>query len=243
MTITKGVILAGGMGKRLAPLTTHDNKHFLPVYDRRMIEYPLMTLVNMGIKDIIIVLGGLHAGKFVDLLKDGSDYGCRIGYTYQQGYGGIPTALQCAEPFLGDGPFVAILGDNYFEGPLQLPNFVSKGYCCGVYLQATDEPYHFGIAEVGHKGRIVHLEEKPTDPRSNLAILGCYVFPGDVWRVLRNLKPSSRGETEIIDVLDHYMNQGRLEYTMYEDYWSDMGTFTSWSKVGTRAYANNRQLG
>jgi len=232
----KGIVLAGGMGSRLSPLTQNDNKHLLPVYNRRMVEYPIQTLVDAGINDIILITGGKRPGAFLELLKNGLDVGVsRIYYTYQQGSGGIAAALKLAEPFLELGePCIVVLGDNYFEDGLSNQIASWNGHGSHVFLKEVDCPWVFGIAEVEEGERISSIEEKPKSPKSNLAILGAYAFDYNVWKYLDLVTPSHRGELEITDVLTYYMERDELTFSMYEGYWSDMGSFDSWMEVSKR---------
>jgi len=230
----KGIVLAGGMGTRLAPLTQNDNKHYLPVYDKRMVEYPIKTLVDSGIRDIIIVCGGKNPGQFIELLGSGKSRGIdNLYYTYQQGNGGIAEALYCAEKFADSlENCIVILGDNYFE---EQPN-LSRPYGSSgarVFLRKTNTPWHFGIAEVS-EGKIISIEEKPSKPRSDLAILGLYQFDWTVFSRIKALKMSDRKEYEVTDLLKSYMDSGDLEYDIYDGYWSDMGTFETWTEVSQR---------
>lgn len=244
--MAKGIILGGGTGSRLAPLTRTQNKHLLPCYNMRMIELPLSTIVNAGIKDVILVTGGNEPGSFLELLKNGAAHDInRLFYTYQEGSGGVADALRLAEPFLSKEhaladekePCVVVLGDNYFEEGIkqQYEQWKSEtgGQGAGILLKTTETPWHFGIAEV-KDGKVISIEEKPSKPRSDLAILGGYFFDGTVWDYVNHIEPSSRGELEITDVLRFYMHEGKLRYYMYDGYWSDMGTFSSWMEVSTR---------
>lgn len=232
----KGIILAGGMGTRLAPLTQNDNKHLLPVFQRRMIEYPVKTLVDAGVTDIILITGGKRPGAFLELLKNGKELGIdRLFYTYQEGSGGIAAALKLAEPFME--PFescVVVLGDNYFEDGIssQLNSWDQTGSHC--FLKPVDYPWDYGVAEVDDTDRIISLEEKPSNPKSNLAVLGAYCFDYNVWGGLDSIEPSARGELEITDVLESYMKIGDLTYSTYSGYWKDMGSFESWMEVSKR---------
>jgi len=235
----KGIILAGGMGSRLAPLTQSDNKHFLPVYQRRMIEYPINTLTSAGITDVVLITGGRRPGVFLEYLKDGSKFGIeRLYYTHQEGAGGIPAALKLAKPFLEPGESCAvILGDNYFEDGIAngLTEWNKTRVGAHIFLKEVDVPFIFGIAQVDKKtGKVIHLEEKPKVPRSNLAILGGYVFDNKVWEYIESLEPSARGELEITGLLECYMHNGTLGYSTYSGYWNDMGSFESWMEVSKR---------
>ncbi len=244
----KGIILCGGLGSRLKPLTDADNKHFLPVYKKRMIEYPLATLVEAGIKDVIIVTGGKNPGSFLELLKNGKHYGLnRLYYTYQEGNGGIADALKLAEPFVEeDENCVVILGDNYFEDGIadcmeqwskeQRGWWVTaKGLPAGAFciLKRMTDVRAFGVAEI-EENRIISIEEKPKQPKSDCAILGCYMLDSSVWKWINQLVPSARGELEITDILRRYMNTGSLSFAMYDGFWSDLGSFETWMSVSQR---------
>lgn len=232
----KGIVLAGGLGSRLQPLTKNENKHYLPVYTKRMIEYPIRTLVRAGIKDIILITGGNKPGEFLGLLKNGKQHGIeRLYYTYQEGNGGIADALKLAEPFMEEGEDCAvILGDNYFEQDITIPD---KVYGAHIFLKEVDEPWHFGIATISGD-QIISIAEKPKTSESNLAILGCYLFDHHVWDLLERVKPSDRGELEITDLLKEYMGictpEPYISHQFYNGYWSDMGTFESWMEVSNR---------
>lgn len=227
----KGVILAGGMGKRMLPLTKEDNKHYLPVFNQRMVEIPLRTLVTAGVKDIILVTGGNRPGQFLELLRNGKDYGLnRLYYTYQEGSGGIADALSLARPFVGDNEdIVVILGDNYFEHGIKIPEHKAG---CHLFLQQTLTPWDFGIVELNQSKQIIGIEEKPKIPKSDLAATGCYIFDSNVWTAIDSIAPSSRGELEVTDVIRWYLPS--VTYTEYTAYWSDMGTFDNWNMVSRR---------
>jgi len=246
--VAKGIVLAGGLGTRLAPLTRDENKHSLPVFTKRMIELPIETLVDMGLKDVVVVLGGKKKGSLFELLGDGQQYGInRLNYGLQKGEAGIPDALKQAQRFiekehsLADQkePCVVILGDNYFEDSLReiyndwYWNQCGKGACC--LLKKVEEPWHFGVAEVDSETKkIISITEKPTDGRSDLAVIGCYFFDAAVWDYIDQIHPSTRGELEITDILKIYMENNSLSYYEYTGYWQDMGTFPSWMKVSKR---------
>ena len=223
------------MGTRLSPLTRNDNKHLLPVYDKRMVELPLLSLVTAGIKDIILITGGRNPGKFLEIFKNGKSLGARrLYYTYQEGEGGIADALKMAQPFMGPRePCVVILGDNYFEEGIrdQYRSWDKKG--AHVFLKKVETPWSYGIAEIENE-KVVSIEEKPENPKSDLAIVGCYMFDHSLWEKLENVKPSKRGELEITDVLESYMKEKSLGYSFYEGYWQDMGTFENWTEVSKR---------
>jgi len=227
----KGIVLAGGLGKRMRPLTKEENKHYLPIYKSRMIEYPVQTLVDMGIKDIVLITGGQKAEKFFELFRDGSSFGIdRLYYTYQEGSGGISDALSYAQPFLEpDESCTVILGDNYFEDVPEQQELSGAQ----IFLQKTETPWHFGIAEVSGD-QVINIEEKPSKPQSDLAVVGLYQFDSTVWDKISKIELSARGELEITDLLNLYIEEGTLGYQMYNGYWSDMGTFQSWMKVSQR---------
>lgn len=228
------------MGTRLAPLTHGDNKHLLPVYKKRMIEYPLLTLVNAGITDIVLVTGGNRPGAFLELLKNGKGLGiARLQYAYQEGSGGIADAMKLASNFVAPGePCAVILGDNYFEDGVtkEVQEWDGKG--AHAFLKQTDRPWEFGIAEVDFRVGVVSIEEKPIAPKSDLAILGAYLFDYSVWDILEHVSPSGRGELEITDVLKAYMESSLLSYSLYSGFWSDMGSFDSWMEVSGRIAQN-----
>lgn len=239
----KGVILAGGLGKRLLPLTRITNKHLLPVYDRPMIYYPLQTLVDAGIEDIMIVTGGQHAGEFLRLLGNGREFGLRhLNYTYQEGEGGIAAALALAEHFAGGGKICVILGDNVIERSIRkgVENFSRQQRGARIFLKEVDDAWRFGVAEV-HEDRVVSIEEKPARPRSRLAVTGIYMYDAQVFDVIRSLKPSQRGELEITDVNNWYLARGELQYEMLEGWWTDAGTFESLHRAGNLVAAARRQ--
>jgi glucose-1-phosphate thymidylyltransferase len=199
-----------------------------------MVEYPISTLVAMGITDVVLVTGGNKPGQFLELLRNGSELGLkRLYYTYQEGNGGIVDALELAAPFVEENPCVVILGDNYFEEPPRLPDKYSGAH---IYLKKVAQPWHFGIATVSDK-KIVKLEEKPQNSTSDLAVIGCYCFDDSVWELLPAIKASNRGEREVTDLLSLYLREGRLTYSTYQSFWSDMGTFESWMYVSSRIKA------
>ena len=225
----KGIILAGGLGKRLNPLTKITNKHLLPVYGKPMIYYPIQTLVDAGIKDILIVTGGMHAGEFLRLLGNGKEFGLKhINYTYQEGEGGIAEALKLAEHFAEDDNIVVILGDNIVENSIRdcVNAFVVQKKGAKILLKEVEDPERFGVAEL--KGdKITGIEEKPKDPKSNYAVTGIYMYDNKVFEIIRTLKPSGRGELEITDVNNAYIKRGELTYSILDGWWTDAGTFES----------------
>ena len=225
----KGVILAGGLGTRLHPLTKITNKHLLPIYDRPMIHYPLMTLVDAGIRDILIVTGGNHAGEFLRLLGNGREFGLDdIAYTYQEGEGGIADALSLARHFSDGDKVVVVLGDNIIEGDIRRPVAAFKAQARGarLLLKKVPDPGRFGVPEL-RDGRIVSIEEKPKSPKSDYAVIGIYMYDATVFDIVSTLKPSARGELEITDVNNAYLGRGELEHDLLEGWWTDAGTFES----------------
>jgi glucose-1-phosphate thymidylyltransferase len=221
----KGVILAGGLGKRLEPLTRITNKHLLPVYDRPMIYYPLQTLVEAGISRILIVTGGSNAGEFLRLLGNGEEFGLKhLDYTYQRGEGGIAEALRLAEHFAAGEPIVVILGDNIVEKSIRpsVERFAAQGEGAKILLKEVEDPWRFGVAEL-RGGRIIGIEEKPARPKSNCVVTGIYMYDAKVFDIIRTLKPSARGELEITDVNNAYIRQGRMTYDLLEGWWTDAG--------------------
>ncbi|MBI4335537.1 MAG: NTP transferase domain-containing protein [Candidatus Omnitrophica bacterium] len=233
----KGVILAGGLGKRLYPLTKITNKHLLPVWDKPMIYYPIQTLVAAGIKDILIVTGGHHAGEFLRLLGNGHQFGLKhINYTYQEGEGGIAEALKLAEHFADGDRIIVILGDNIIEKGIakQAEKFQKQKKGARILLKKVEDPQRFGVAEI-KKGRVVSIEEKPKRPRSDYIVTGIYMYDAQVFNIIRTLKPSGRGELEITDVNNEYIKKGELAYDMLEGWWTDSGTFESLLKANNLA--------
>ena len=221
----KGVILAGGLGKRLEPLTRITNKHLLPIYDRPMIYYPLQTLVEAGLTQILIVTGGNHAGEFLRLLGNGEEFGLKhLDYTYQRGEGGIAEALRLAEHFASGEPVVVMLGDNIVEKTIRpyVERFASVGRGASVLLKEVEDPWRFGVAELAGQ-RIVGIEEKPKRPKSNYIVTGIYLYDAQVFDIIRTLKPSGRGELEITDVNNAYIARGQMTYDILEGWWTDAG--------------------
>jgi glucose-1-phosphate thymidylyltransferase len=225
----KGVILAGGIGSRLFPLTRVTNKHLLPVYDRPMIFFPIQTLVDAGIKDILLVTGGQNAGDFLRLLGNGKDFGLQhINYTYQQGEGGIADALRLAEYFADSEKICVILGDNIIETSIAAAcaQFRAQEKGAHIILKEVADPERFGVP-VFEGGRIVRIDEKPKEPKSSYAVIGIYMYDTTVFDRIRKLKPSDRGEFEITDVNNLYLADGTLTYSVLEGWWTDAGTFDS----------------
>ena len=225
----KGVILAGGLGTRLFPLTKITNKHLLPVYDRPMIYYPIEALIHAGIKDIMIVTGGKKSGDFLSLLGNGSDFGLKhLNYTYQKGEGGIAEALGLCEHWAAGEPVCVILGDNIIEKNITraVRNFGEQGKGAKIMLKEVPDPQRFGVAEL--KGeRVLSIEEKPKRPKSNLAVIGIYLYDARVFEIIKQLEPSDRGELEITDVNNWYIRDGSMTCEVLDGWWTDAGTFES----------------
>jgi glucose-1-phosphate thymidylyltransferase len=226
----KGVILAGGTGSRLSPLTRVTNKHLLPVYDRPMVFYPIQTLVNAGITDILLVTGGQTAGEFLRLLGNGKDFGLKhINYTYQEGEGGIADALRLAEHFADGQPICVVLGDNIIEtNVIPARQQFERAGCVGgqIILKSVPDPQRFGVP-VFEGDRIVRIEEKPREPKSPYAVIGVYMYDTRVFEFIHTLRPSARGELEITDVNNMYLARGQLGYSLLDGWWTDAGTFDS----------------
>ncbi|MDD3725671.1 MAG: sugar phosphate nucleotidyltransferase [Candidatus Ratteibacteria bacterium] len=234
----KGVILAGGLGKRLYPLTKVTNKHLLPVFNKPMIYYPIETLIEAGIRDILIVTGGSSAGDFLRLLGNGKEFGLKhINYTYQEGEGGIADALSLAEHFVGNNRFVVILGDNIIEKGIkkEVDIFRKQDEGARILLKEVDSPERFGVAEI-ENGRIIKIIEKPKRPPSNLAVTGVYMYDRYAFDIIRTLKPSGRGELEITDVNNRYLKKGKLTFGVMDGWWTDAGTFESLLRANNLVY-------
>ncbi|MFN0134250.1 MAG: sugar phosphate nucleotidyltransferase [Phycisphaerales bacterium] len=229
----KGIILAGGLGTRLRPLTLVTNKHLLPVYDRPMIYYPIQCLLNAGIDEILVVTGGEHAGDFLKLLKNGKQLGIKhLEYAYQEGEGGIADALKLAEDFAERGKVCVILGDNIIEGNIRraAADFFTQRSGAKIILKEVPDPHRFGVVEFDGEGprrKIKKIIEKPKDPPSNMAVTGIYFYDGDAFKVCKDLKPSGRGELEITDVNNYYLQRGDLTHETLDGWWTDAGTFES----------------
>lgn len=224
----KGIILAGGNGTRLAPLTKVTNKHLLPIYDKPMIYYPLEILKNVGLKNILIVSGRGHAGHFLNLLGSGKEFDLNISYEVQEEAGGIAQALGLAEDFADGESVVVILGDNVFEDDLSKASqsFERQGKGAKIFLKQVHDPHRFGVAEMTD-GKILSIEEKPKQPKSNFAVTGIYMYDGRVFDIVKTLKPSSRGELEITDVNNFYIKEETMSYDILNGWWTDAGTFDS----------------
>ncbi len=225
----KGIVLAGGLGTRLHPLTKVTNKHLLPIYHKPMIYYPIETLVGAGIRDILIVTGGKNAGDFLRLLGNGKEFGLHhINYTYQEGEGGIAAALALAEFFADGKPICVVLGDNIIEGSIApyVENFTKQRSGARILLKEVEDPQRFGVPEI-RGSQIVRIEEKPEVPASRYAVTGIYMYDAHVFDIVKTLKPSRRGELEITDVNNAYIRRGEMEYDVLDGWWTDAGTFES----------------
>lgn len=221
----KGVVLAGGLGKRLEPLTRITNKHLLPVYSKPLIYYPIQTLVDAGISDILIVTGGNHAGEFLRLLGNGAEFGLKhINYTYQKGEGGIADALRLAEHFADNEKLVVILGDNVIQKSIKeyVNKFEKQSKGARILLKKVSDPERFGVAEFRGK-KVLRIIEKPKRPPSNYIVTGIYMYDPDVFKIIKGLVPSGRGELEITDVNNAYISQGKMSYDILKGWWTDCG--------------------
>lgn len=230
----KGVVLAGGSGSRLYPLTKITNKHLLPIYDQPMVYYPIQTLVDAGIRDILIVTGGKNSGDFLRLLANGKHFGLKhIGYTYQEGEGGIADALALAEHFADGGKICVILGDNIIQGSIRgaVDQFRQQVSGARLLLKKVHDAERFGVAEISGS-RIVNIEEKPKRPKSDYAVTGIYMYDATVFDKIRTLVPSGRGELEITDVNNAYIREGTMTFSFLEGWWTDAGTFESLLRAG-----------
>lgn len=225
----KGIVLAGGQGSRLHPLTAVTNKHLLPVYDRPMVYYPIAALVNAGIRDIMIVTGGKSAGDFLRLLKNGRDFGLRhLNYTYQEGEGGIAAALSLCEEFADGDPVCVVLGDNIIERNIckAVKSYRHQGSGAKILLKKVHDPQRFGVPELDGR-EVLRIEEKPEMPKSEYAVIGIYMYDAEVFDIIKTLKPSGRGELEITDVNNAYIERGEMTWDELDGWWTDAGTFES----------------
>jgi glucose-1-phosphate thymidylyltransferase len=243
----KGVVLAGGLATRLKPLTKVTNKHLLPVYNQPMIYYPIKTLVNAGIDDIMIVTGGNSAGDFLKLLGNGKDFGLKhLNYTYQEGEGGIADALSLVEHFADDEPICVVLGDNIIEGNIckARMDYEAQEKGAKILLKKVHDPQRFGVPELDGS-RVVNIEEKPQIPKSNYAVIGIYFYDARVFDIIKTLEPSARNELEITDVNNNYINRGEMTWNEIEGWWTDAGTFESLlraTNLVAETGANNLEL-
>lgn len=243
----KGVILAGGLGSRLYPLTKITNKHLLPVHDKPMIYYPIQTLINAGIDDIMIVTGGNYAGHFLQLLGNGKEFGLKhINYAYQQGEGGIADALSLVEHFADDEPICVVLGDNIIENNIKqaADDFRQQRKGAKILLKKVHDPQRFGVPEIDGD-KVIQIEEKPKNPKSEFAVIGIYFYDNTVFGIIKTLKPSDRGELEITDVNNHYINRNEMTWSELDGWWTDAGTFESLlraSNLVAETGANNLEV-
>lgn len=219
----KGIILAGGTGSRLYPLTKVTNKHLLPIGNKPMIYHPIEKLIEVGIQEILIVTGTDHMGDVVNLLGSGKDFGCKFTYKVQDEAGGIAQALGLAENFAGDEPVVVILGDNIFEASLQKAVDNYEGSGAQILIQEVHDPQRYGVADLDGD-KVKSIEEKPENPKSNYAVTGVYFYDATVFECIKTLKPSGRGELEITDVNNFYIQQGEMKSSVLEGWWTDAGT-------------------
>jgi len=228
----RGIVLAGGTGSRLLPLTKVTNKHLLPVGQKPMIYYPIEKLTSVGVEEILIVTGVEHMGDVVSLLGSGKAFGCRFTYKVQDQAGGIAQALALAESFADDHPMVVILGDNIFQASLKTyaEKFIAQKRGARILLQQVPDPQRFGVPELA-EGKVIGIEEKPKKPKSNYAVTGIYFYDSEVFDIIRTLKPSPRGELEITHVNQAYIEKGRLHYDILEGWWTDAGTFESLNRA------------
>lgn len=226
----KGVILAGGEGTRLRPLTLVTNKHLLPVFDQPMVVHPLETLKSLGVNNVCIITGGEHIADFMRFLGSGSKHGVSFTYKIQDGPLGIAHALLQAEDFFKDSKVVTILGDNVFEKVNVSKEALYDDYAY-VFLKEISDSHRFGVAVFDKNGKVISIEEKPKEPKSNFAVTGLYIYPHDVFDFIKNMKPSARGELEITDVNNWYLKQDRLRAIKLDGFWSDAGTFESLLKA------------
>jgi glucose-1-phosphate thymidylyltransferase len=239
----KGLVLAGGTATRLFPLTVVTNKHLLPIYDRPMIYYPIETLAGMGIREVMVVVGGKSVGDVVELLADGDHFGLDLTYRYQRGALGIAHAIGLARTFVGSDAFCCILGDNILRGPSLAPvaeEFEAGPWGAGTLLHRVPDPERFGVAELDAAGQVIGFEEKPAEPKSNLIPIGVYFLRPDAFSVIDGLVPSGRGELEITDVLNHYIPSRRLFAREWEGEWTDAGTVPSLLRAAELAAADDR---
>jgi glucose-1-phosphate thymidylyltransferase len=240
----KGIVLAGGAGSRLFPLTKITNKHLLPVFDKPMIYYPIQTLVRAGIRDILLVTGGRNAGDFLRLLANGKEFGLKhFNYAYQEGEGGIADALALAEHFADGDKICVILGDNIIEGSIGLAveEFEKQERGARILLKEVPDAERFGVAEL-QGDRIVGIEEKPLHPKSRYAVTGIYMYDGGVFDKVKRLKPSGRGELEITDVNNAYIADGTMTFSYLEGWWTDAGTFESLLRAANLVAESERGL-
>ncbi len=239
----KGIILAGGLGKRLRPLTKITNKHLLPVFNKPMIYYPIQTLIEAGIGDVLVVTGGNHAGEFLRLLGDGEQFGLKqINYTYQEGEGGIAEALGLAEHFSDGEKIIVILGDNIIEKSIReyVDKFKAQKAGARILIKEVDDPQRFGVVQL-QDDRIISIEEKPESAKTNFVVTGIYMYDAQVFDIIKTLKPSGRNELEITDVNNAYLAKKQLYYDILDGWWTDAGTFESLARANNLVAEKLRQ--
>lgn len=234
----KGIVLAGGTGSRLFPLTKVTNKHLLPIGTKPMIYYPIEKLIGAGIEEILIVTGTEHMGDVVGLLGSGVEFNCRFTYKVQDQAGGIAQALGLAENFCGNDPMTVILGDNIFESSLREGVESWNGVGAKIFIKEVHDPQRYGVADIDGD-RIVGIEEKPKNPKSNFCVTGIYMYDAGVFEVIKTLKPSGRGELEITDVNNHYIAQGKMGFSMLDGWWTDAGTPDSYRLANELAFSQS----
>jgi glucose-1-phosphate thymidylyltransferase len=233
MQIKKGILLAAGTGSRLMPLTGVVNKHLISIHNKFIIDYPINTLKQMGIKQITVVIGGEHYDQVVYYLKNGANHGVSFNFVYQEKASGIAHAVALCEPYVEyEEQFVAVLGDNVFQSPIRWSSKhnIHNPHCAKIALYKHPELNRFGVASIDNKGKITKLQEKPQmldDKYEHYAITGCYVFDREYFNMFRHIKPSARGEFEIVDIIRQYLDNDALEHTVIKDFWSDAGQFDS----------------
>jgi glucose-1-phosphate thymidylyltransferase len=244
MSTIKGIILAGGLGSRLYPLTAVTNKHLLPIWNKPMIYYPIKTLVDAGIKDVMIVTGGNNAGDFLRLLGNGKELGLRhIEYAYQKGEGGIADALKLAEDFADNDKIVVVLGDNIIEKSIKksVDKFKNQQKGARILIKEVPDPQRFGVVEFDKKkARIIKIAEKPKNPKTKYAVTGLYMYDSDVFDIVKRLRPSKRGELEITDVNNAYIKAGLMQYDILSGFWTDSGTFESLLRANNLVARKNK---
>ena len=229
----KGIILAGGLGSRLYPLTYATNKHLLPIYDKPMVYYPIQTLIDAGVNEILIITGGPHAGHFLRVLKNGKDLGVKhLEFEYQENEGGIAEALSLAEDFSDKGPVCVILGDNCTDTNIKKPVKEFKDGAT-IFLKEVPDPERFGVPVFDEKDNIVKIEEKPKKPKSKYAVTGLYIYDATVFERIRQLNRSARGELEVTDLNNSYIKESKMKWTKLDGFWSDAGTFDSLDLVSS----------
>ena len=238
----KGIVLAGGLGTRLSPLTKATNKHLLPVYDKPMVYHPISTLVNAGVKDIMVVTGGPHAGDFIRVLRNGEDFGLKgLSYAYQEGEGGIAMALSMAESFVGDDKCVVVLGDNIIADDISsaVNEFEHMGGA-QIFVKEVPDPERYGVVKYSEEGEVVELIEKPENPPSNDAVIGLYMYDNSVFTRIKELAPSNRGELEVTDLNQSYLDDGLLRVKRVHGTWMDCGTFDSLVESSHKFYEDHK---